>query len=238
MIRVKIICEGATEETFVRELLHKAFILDHNHPIDLSPIPIGTGKHRGGRINYDRLYVRVRNLLQEDRNAYCTTFFDYYGLPSEFPGKEKARELRSIEDKVAAVCDAMREKLTEEKEIGIERIRRFIPYVQMHEFEALLFSDPAKLAHAIYKPGLVEEFQKIRKAFESPEEINDSETSAPSKRVISLVNGYEKVTNGIQAAQAIGLAAMRRECALFDAWLKRLEALPPLELSPRSRDVP
>lgn len=227
MIRVKIICEGATEETFVRELLHKEFILDPKKPIDLSPIPIGTGKHRGGRINYDRLYIRARNLLQEDRNAYCTTFLDYYGLPAEFPGKEKAGGLRSIEDKATAICDALREKLTEN--LGADMMRRFIPYVQMHEFEALLFSDPAQFAQAIYQSKLGEEFQKIRAVFDSPEEINDSEISAPSKRVISLVVGYEKVTNGIQAAQAIGLATMRRECALFDAWLKRLQALPPLE---------
>lgn len=224
MTRIYVVCEGATEETFVNQILREAFSA---RQIYLYPVLIGEGKHRGGRVNYDRVYIRVRNLLQEHRNAYCTTFFDYYGLPSEFPGKEKAGKSGSIEEKAAAVCGALVQQLS--VEVGSERIRRFIPYVQMHEFEALLFSDPARFAKAIYQPRLGEEFHKIRAAFESPEEINDSEVSAPSKRVISLVSGYEKVTNGIQAAQAIGLAAMRRECALFDAWLKRLQALPSLE---------
>lgn len=230
MIRIYIICEGESEEVFVKDLLVPEF---QGKGIQLTPLLIGQGGSKGGDVRYSRVKIDARMLLA-DRSAYCTTFFDYYGLPSEFPGKEKAKGLSSIEEKAATVCDALAQQLS--ADVGSERIWRFIPYVQMHEFEALLFSDPGKLAQAISQAKknlsrikLSEELQKIRAVFDSPEEINDSEMSAPSKRVISLVGGYEKVTDGIQAAQAIGLAAMRRECALFDAWLKRLQALPTLE---------
>ena len=113
-------------------------------------------------------------------------------------------------------------------DIGENTIRRFIPYVQMHEFEGILFSDPSAFAEGIGRPELRSEFAKIRYAFETPEHINDSPISAPSKRIAKLVSGYQKPLMGETAAKAIGLTVIRRECPLFDAWLTKLENLPTL----------
>ena len=104
-------------------------------------------------------------------------------------------------------------------------MRRFIPYVQMYEFEALLFSDSKSFAKGIDRSHLASDFQSIRDSFDSPEEINDSPVTAPSKRVLELVSGYEKPLFGTLAALEIGLKTMRHECQLFDTWLKKLEAL-------------
>jgi len=101
---------------------------------------------------------------------------------------------------------------------------RFIPYVVMHEFEGLLFSDCTKLGSGIGRPDLVPHFQKIRDSFTTPEEINDSSETAPSKRLLKLVPGYEKPLLGTLAALEIGLDAIRSACPHFHSWLNRLEA--------------
>ena len=103
---------------------------------------------------------------------------------------------------------------------------RFVPYVMMHEFEALLFSDCAAFGRGIGRPDLDSAFQEIRDAFGNPEEIDDSPETAPSKRVERLVRGYEKPLLGTLAALEIGLATMRRECPHFGSWLDRLKQLP------------
>ena len=71
---------------------------------------------------------------------------------------------------------------------GFDR-SRFVPYVMMHEFEALLFSDCDAFARGIFRPELGTDFQRIRDAFDSPEEIDDSPITAPSKRIELLVAG-------------------------------------------------
>ena len=95
----------------------------------------------------------------------------------------------------------------------------------MHEFEALLFSDCEQFGRGIGRPDLAASFQGIRDQFASPEEIDDSPETAPSRRVELLVAGYQKPLLGILAALEIGLDAMRGECPHFAMWLSRLEAL-------------
>jgi hypothetical protein len=101
---------------------------------------------------------------------------------------------------------------------------RFLPFVMMHEFEALLFSDCTRFGAGICRPDLVAAFQAIRAAFASPEEIDDSPISAPSKRVEALVAGYEKPFLGVLAVLEIGLDAIREQCPHFRSWVERLEA--------------
>ena len=107
-------------------------------------------------------------------------------------------------------------------------MRRFIPYVQMHEFEGLLFSDPGQLAFALRRQDLTQELWAIRHEFPTPEHINDSSVTAPSKRIQSLIPRYRKVQAGERAVRAMTLDTIRQECPLFNAWLAKLENLPPL----------
>ena len=92
----------------------------------------------------------------------------------------------------------------------------------LHEFEALLFSDCRKFAHGINQPDLASKFQKICDDFLTPEAIDDSPETAPSKRIEALVPGYEKPLFGTVAALEIGLPAMRDACPHFNDWLNRL----------------
>ncbi|NUN14483.1 MAG: DUF4276 family protein [Myxococcales bacterium] len=220
MIRVHVICEGQTEEMFVNQILAEPF---RHQGIFLIPALIGKPGHKGGNVKFERLLADVRRRLLDDKKSYCTTFFDFYALPESFPGKEEAKSKGSIEEKsnclLGALTDGLKEKL------GDDPLRRFVPYVQMYEFEGILFSSPKGLAQGINRIELANSFQTIRNAFSSPEEINNSDITAPSKRIKKLYSGYDKPIHGSLAALEIGLDKIRSECALFDAWLKRLEGL-------------
>jgi len=98
-------------------------------------------------------------------------------------------------------------------------------YVQMHEFEGILFSDTSALAYALDRDDLVEALSTIRALFSSPEDINEGKETAPSKRIYALVPGYQKPFHGSLAAVTISLGRIRQACPLFDAWLRYLEAL-------------
>lgn len=220
MVRVHIICEGQTEETFTKELLEPHFTAME---IYLLPSLIGKPGHKGGVVKFERLLIDIRNRLRGDPTAYCTTFFDFYALPPDFPGKVAAASQTIIQDKAKTIGDQLAEAL--KRELGDNLVRRFIPYVQMYEFEALLFSDCQGFARGIDQLHHSETLQKIRDDFASPEEINDSPITAPSKRIEVIVPSYQKPLYGTLAALEIGLKTMRQECLLFDAWLKSLEAL-------------
>jgi len=220
MIRIHIICEGQTEETFVNEMLGPHFAA---REIFLYPSLIGKPGHKGGFVNFNRLFIDIRNRLLGDKTAWCTTFFDYYGLHEDFPGKPDADKGGTAGEKSSRLLVGLMAALGEK--IGTEPLRRFLPYVQMHEFEGLLFSNPVRFASGICRPKLGDQLQEIRNEFTDPEEINDDPVTAPSKRILAVCEDYEKPTHGTLASLEIGLDTIRQECRLFNGWLSRLEAL-------------
>jgi hypothetical protein len=101
---------------------------------------------------------------------------------------------------------------------------RFIPYIQLHEFEALLFSDPQCFSIAFPSIGAkVGELHGIRREFKTPEYIDEREDHAPSKQILRILPEYDKPVSGPLIAKQIGLAKLRQECHHFDSWLARLE---------------
>lgn len=105
--------------------------------------------------------------------------------------------------------------------------RHVLPYVQMHEFEALLFTDPAAFEWVV--GGWGEEAHqaliKVADAFENPELINDSPETAPSKRILQIFphGTYSKTEHGPIIAEAIGIDTIRSKCPAFDAWVGQLQ---------------
>ncbi len=220
---VYIICEGPTEVRFVKNVLAPAL---GNGGVFLHPVTIGSQRTKGGNVTCDRLYMNVRRQLHNNRKSYCTTFVDYYGLDSSFPGVEIASTTADLGAKARVVSEGFVAALR--RTIEQEPLLRFIPYIQMHEFEALMFSDPAAFADSIGQPALRNEFAEIREKFETPEHIDNSPITAPSKRIQALYPEYEKPLMGETVAKAIGLPKIREQCPLFNAWLAKLENLPPL----------
>ncbi len=223
VLRLNIVCEGPTESRIVKTILSPhlaAFNLGVRAP------RIGTSGKKGGAVTLKRLRENVRDCLLQDRSSYCTTFVDFYGIDGDFPGKKEAGRKSNLPDKQRVVCHAFADRLAQTLDEG--PMQRFIPYVQMHEFEGLLFSDPSQLAVAIRRQDLTQKLWAIRHEFPTPEHINDSSVTAPSKRLQALIPRYRKVQEGERAVRAMTLAIIRQECPLFDAWLAKLETLPPL----------
>ena len=223
MTDVYIICEGPTEVRFIKNVLAPSL---GNRRLFLHPVTIGSQRSKGGNVTFDRLYINVRRQLYNNRQSYCSTLIDYYGLDSKFPGVELASTRSNLSAKANAVVEGLVAELR--GRLDPDPLLRFIPYVQMHEFEALMFSDPAIFADAIGQPVLRNDFAEIRQKFETPEHIDNSPFTAPSRRILTLYPEYEKPLMGETASKAIGLPKIRQECPLFDAWLTKLENLPPL----------
>jgi hypothetical protein len=122
--------------------------------------------------------------LKQDQTAFCSTMLDLYGLGEGFPGTPLPPNVPS-RDKASRIEEAVKADIV----AGFPEWRpdvRFLPYLQLHEFEGLLFSDPTAFASGIGQPHLTAQFEKIRNAFPSPEDINDGPNTAPSKRVLAI----------------------------------------------------
>lgn len=211
---------GTDGRIFCQELLAEN-LWESN--VNATPRLLGPSGHKGGRTSYARLKHDVLAHLKQDRAAYCSTTIDLYGLGSGFPGHPPPDHVSSIE-KVRHVERAVKEDICE----AVPDLRadlRFIPYLQLHEYEAMLFSDPAAFAKAINHPDSLGKFQRIREEFETPEDINNDPETAPSKQILAVCPTYRKVIEGTQAAAAVGIPRMRAECRHFREWLETFEAL-------------
>lgn len=222
--RVIALVEGPTEEKFVRELLAPAF-----WSLDVSIIPTTYGhpRRQGGVPAWGKAQRELVGLLKQDTGRHVTTMFDYYGMPLDWPGRDMAPE-KPHEERGDLVEEQMRGRIAASLQSELAA-NRFIPYVQMHELEALFFSDPESLGDVLARDArpqrIQRQLQRIADAFATPEQIDDDPATAPSKRIRALAPDYQKVTDGNIAARRIGLRAMRRKCPHFDKWVCRLEAL-------------
>jgi len=224
--RLLVHVEGQTEEQFVNELL-APHLQDHGYS-SVGARLIGNARQRsqrGGVKSWPEVREAIVNHLRQDPGSDSTTMMDYYGLPHSGPKAWPGRAESSNAPILArpnVVEKALLEDIARGVGAGFDQ-SRFIPFVTMHEFEALLFSDCEQFAHGIGQPEMTGPLQEIKNAFSTPEEIDDSPETAPSKRVVALIPRYQKPLMGTLAALGIGLVTMRAECPHFDAWLNRLE---------------
>lgn len=162
------------------------------------------------------------NLLKQHdrRDVVISTMIDLYAIPKDFPGWDEADGLRT--DPCQRVT-RLEQRFSED--IGDPR---FVPFIQLYEFEALLFAEPGQLALFYHdKPDELAALQAITDSYSSPELIDDGKTTAPSKRIIAHLPDYEgaKPVVGPQVAELIGLDTLRAKCPHFDQWVGRLEQL-------------
>ncbi len=216
MSRVRILVEGQTEETFVNDVLSP-----HLNEMGIYPYAL-LFRRRGGSFRYAKCQKVILDALKQDQSAHITTMVDFYGMPGDWPGRNESQSCRDYQDKAQRVEQALRDDVI--AQMG-ERWNpaRFIPYVQMHEFEALLFSSPVKLAESLGDERLSSTFQKILNKFPNPEEINDNYETCPSRRIEGLFQSFKKTIDGVTAASRIGLETMRQECPHFNEWVAKLE---------------
>jgi Domain of unknown function (DUF4276) len=220
-----VFCEGPTERGFCNQLLRP-----HLYPMYDSAfhtILIAHSKHhgrvsRGGvSARYETMRRDILNELKRRKgpDILFTTLIDLYGLPRDFPGKDRAA--RNPAEPVSYTRAL--EKAFED-DIGD---RRFIPYLQLYEYETMLLADPDSFRYAFDDcDRAIEELKRITASFPTIEHIDDGPTSAPSKRIIDLIPAYYglKSSAGPDIAEYTGLPAIRAKCPHFDAWLTLLES--------------
>jgi hypothetical protein len=220
MARVRVIVEGQTEERFVSGPLAASLAM---HRVFVTPTLVGAPGHRGGNVNYARVKNDVVTALKQDEGVYCTTLLDLYRLGDSFPSLIPDRKLVG-QERVLDVEMALHQEVSRE----VPHLRpdlRFIPYVQIYEFEGLLFSNPTALAEAMFREDLADKLEQIRAAFPTPEDINDGPRTAPSKRLLDLEPRYVKVISGTRAAQNMGVQTIYEHCPRFRSWYDRLAGL-------------
>jgi hypothetical protein len=220
-VKLHLIVEGETELAFARSTLkpHLAAFSVSVHPFML-PTNRKLGAD-GGALTWDRFHYNVSRLLKQfdDKSDRFSTMIDWYKLDSHFPGLAEAAKLAKPADRVNVVAGKVQAHFNS---------TRLIPFFTLHEFETLLYCDLEKIqSRIIGSEKAIAQLQKEIAHFSGPEDINDGETTAPSKRLIAYVPRYEnlKVKVGAPAAGAIGLEVLREKCLHFGRWLGRLEKL-------------
>lgn len=225
VIRLHLVVEGQSERNFVEQLL--AQHLGHFGVI-ASGIPVRTSSGgrrpdlagRGGVSSWDLVRGHLNRLRRQHSGRDCRfgTMVDYYALPPSFPGYRDALAAGAAAERAAALEAAMAAEVADD---------RFIPYIQIHEFEALLLAEPCGFSAWYAETTAVARLASHVAAAGPPEEIDDGPETAPSKRIIAHLPSYRdaKPTASTLVARAIGIPAMRAKCPHFAEWLGKLEAL-------------
>ena len=219
-VHLLITVEGQTEEHFVKQVLNPYL---RNRNIMVQVHLAGTSKvQRGGLGTYEKTKRDLIIQMKTKQNSECwfTTMFDFYRLPNSFPGYENAQKIYNPYGKVKALEKAFKQDISHERD-------RFIPYIQLHEFEALILSDPAclKVEYIDQHKGIQQLINMVQNEGGNPELINGNYDTAPSRRIEKAIKGYKKKSGGSIIAEAIGLDTMRAKCRHFNDWVTQLENL-------------
>ena len=218
MTRVLVLVEGFTEEAFVKQVLAPylrpmgVFLLC---TVYKTKEVVDGPNHRGGGISFGKFRREVLILLNNS-DAYVTTMIDFYALESGFPSRNEGLHLQP----------QSRVRLVEDGLIASIDNHRFKPYVMLHEFEAFIFVDPQIVQENFTEFVCEASLRLIKNQFPTPEEINDSPLTAPSKRLKQIFGpAYQKDYDGPLITAIIGVDRIREECPHFSDWLTWLEGL-------------
>lgn len=231
---LNILCEGQTEEKFVKDVL-KPYFFSQGLVIKSRLLVTSKNKEaKGGLLSYTQAKNDLLLWMKEVKHRgsethFFTTMFDFYALPDDFPNKIQSESIADPYLRIANVEKAF------SQDIGNDR---FIPYIQLHEFEALMFCDITKLA--IEYPRCSKEIEGLENILAkyngNPELINNSPETAPSKRIIAAIEGkhkynYNKPRSGAVVTAAIGLPILMQSCRHFREWIEIIQSIINLTLS-------
>lgn len=204
-----IVVEGQTEEVFVNETL--APWLNTQGIFDTRAIKIRTSKTgKGGNSNFVHFKNTTENLLKRENDILVTSLIDFFRLPVKFPGFESAKKIANVEKRIEFLEHELAKNIDSE---------RFIPYIQLHEFEALLFSkiDGFRIIPSIGQPE-IDKISKIITDYPNPELINNNPETAPSKRLEKIIASYNKVLFGNFIIAENGITSIFERCPRFKTW--------------------
>lgn len=212
---LNIIVEGPTEREFVTNCMYPYFLA--NQVSNVRPIGIETSPgHKGGDVRYQaRFKPNVLTILRGKEDLLVTSFIDFYRLRKDFPKYEEAQRIADVQRRVDFLENACSEDVGDE---------RFIPYIQLHEFEALLFTRADGFRNFTEIPAANRaEIESIIEAYPNPELINDTPSNAPSKRLERLIGpAYQKPFHGPYIAMENGFDTIMQKCPRFNRWVTTL----------------
>jgi hypothetical protein len=218
--RVLTLVEGQTEERFVKDVLTPQLsargLLFEKPTVVMTKRVLRGGKFRGGVSGFGKFKNDLQRLLHGAGGAIVTTIIDYYRLPKDFPGMATRPQGTPIA-RVEHVEKAMHEHFGS--------LPNLVPYLSLHEFEALLFADTSQLPRSLVEPATEQKLAEVRNQHLTPEDINERPGYAPSERILEIFPGYRKTLHGPPTVKRIGLERLRAECQHFNSWLARLEKL-------------
>jgi len=214
MKKILVLVEGQTEEQFIKKVIYDYF---YQQDIFLIPVIIETKEvksgpnYKGGINSYGKIKEDLQKLLGDSSAVIVTTMIDYYGLPNDFPAFNRTG---TCYQKIEAAEKAFAAEVNNHK---------FIPYLQLHEFEGILFASPKAISDTMdTSRRSITIIQKIRDRFNYPEEINEGTETHPSKRIQKLFSNYNKPFHGTLISTRIGVQQLLNNCPHFKQWIESL----------------
>ena len=192
MRRVYIICEGQTEENFIKEVLAPYF---------------------------DPQIVAIQPLLVDKKGG---ALFDYYALNTNFPGHNQLNASWDIYKKVAHLeiefgndINSNLPNTPNDRFIPYIQPHEFKSLL-FSDINEIVKADP----EWNQREALISSLSEIVNKYPNPEEINNSPDTSPSHRLIKILNlpEYRKVLHGTAIAKNIGIENIRQKCKHFDEW--------------------
>jgi hypothetical protein len=222
--RLNITAEGQTEMEFAKNTL-ALYFEPFGVVVQTRCVMTSKNKHRtyrGGLLDYEKAKKDLLTWMAEEKSgdAFFTTMFDLYALPDNFPKFEESLKINDPYLRVAFLEQALKADIGHYK---------FIPYIQLHEFEALLLSNPDLFLLEYPDAQLkVDGLKRIVEQHDNnPEKVNTGRHSAPSKRIIALIPEYEgnKTTVGATLAGLEGVEVQKKRCKHFAEWINIIEKI-------------
>lgn len=212
MKRVIFIVESDTEISFIQKcimpyLYQKGF----TNPMNAQKIITNRKKNKkGGNVAFDYLKNDIERVAAT-RNVLITTFLDFFRLPTDFPG------YTTDSLKIEQIEEAVRENIS-----SIVDRANFLPYIQRHEIEALMYTNMDGFNYVVDKEESLNKLKEIINQYANPEDINSGSETAPSKRLMKIFP-YQKTTDGEIILEALPIDDIRSKCPRFNEWLENLE---------------
>ena len=217
MKRIILVVEGDTEKEFVDKILSPYLYSNGLQSVSCFKI-----KHtKGGLTKYRHFKTDLINCVYES-DVLISSLIDFYAIPKDFPRYEEATSIVNRSERLIFLEEAIKEDIEKEQK---KQFPNLIPYIQLHEFEALVFASIEGI-RSLYSESEADftELERIVGAYPNPEDINDSPQTAPSKRLKNdqLIKGYSKVNDGIMIIEEIGIESILEKCTRFAKWVNTL----------------
>jgi hypothetical protein len=221
MKHLYFIVEGETELEFINRIVIP-YLYRNGLSTMIKAIPVTMSGGGHGFNNIQHFKNTIEPILKNRNQPLITTMLDYYGINSEtkLPGFLECDKLSFIDDKIICLENALNQQVQ-----SIQSYQFFIPYIQKHEMETLLFANPEE-GFDLESEAIKNDVLEVCKVFSNIEDINNSYETAPSKRLEKIYTDnnsrYQKGADAVDIAELTGIEIMLAKSPRFKNWIENL----------------